>query len=304
MPLFSVVICSYNRAQFIVATLDSLRAQEFTDCEVILVDDGSTDNTLELVRQYPEVKIFTQKNKGPGVARNVGVSKAAGRYIAFLDSDDLWFPWTLSTFAEAISKHGEPDLVSAQLELFWEDAELDKVKREPLTTAVFPDYYASSRNRFFVGACMMTIRKEVFEAAGGFTEKRIYAEDCDLALRFGLVNGFVQISKPVTLGYRQHQTNASRNHALIFAGIMNLVDSERAGVYPGGSVRELDRWRLVTLHVRPFAVECLAKAGVRWRGWSLYFKTLGWHLWMRRWKFVIGFPVLALWRLFRKSHQA
>lgn len=300
MPFFSVVICSYNRAQFIGATLDSLRAQEFTDYEVILVDDGSTDTTLELVRAYPEVKIFTQQNKGPGVARNVGVSHSTGRYIAFLDSDDIWFPWTLATFAAAIREQGEPDLVSARLELFWEDRELQRVQREPMRVHVFDDYYACSQNRYFVGACMMTVRREVFDAVGGFTEKRIYAEDGDLALRFGLVKGFVQILAPATLGYRQHQTNACRNHDLIYKGIKNLVDSERDGVYPGGPSRRVERLRLVTLHVRPFTVECARTPGARRRGWELYFDTFGWHLSLHRWKYILGYPAVALWYLLRR----
>src|SRR5437879_1780254 len=91
-------------------------------------------------------------------SRTNGRGVCVGEYVAFLDSDDIWFPWTLSSFAEVIGKHSRPDLVSCKLELFWEDRQLKRIQREPLRVHVFADYYASSRNRYFVGACMMTLK--------------------------------------------------------------------------------------------------------------------------------------------------
>jgi len=133
MSKFSVITATYNRAKFITATLESLKAQEFKDFEVIVLDDCSTDNTLELLKPHSSwLKIFQEQNAGPGRARNIAVSHATGDYLAFLDSDDIWFPWTLSTFAEVIDQHGTPDLVAAKLRLFSENQELAMVKREPL----------------------------------------------------------------------------------------------------------------------------------------------------------------------------
>src|SRR6266404_4092415 len=162
MPLFSIIVPTYNRALYIRATLDSVRAQEFTDYEVIAVDDGSTDKTLSILRETPSVRVLQQDNKGPGAARNYGVSQASGVYIAFLDSDDLWFPWTLKTFADVINKQNHPDLIAARLMEFRNDYELRQVKNEPLRIDVFQDYYATSRERYFVGACMMIVRRTVF----------------------------------------------------------------------------------------------------------------------------------------------
>ena len=132
--LFSVVIPTYNRAALLGRTLDSLWRQSCTDFEVIVVDDGSTDGTLDyLTTLGGRVQVVTQPNQGPGAARNLGAENARGEYLAFLDSDDLWFPWTLSTFAEAIAKHQRPDFISASLKLFSADRELDKVRQEPLS---------------------------------------------------------------------------------------------------------------------------------------------------------------------------
>ena len=298
--LFSVIIATYNRARFIEATLESVLAQEFKDYETVVVDDGSTDETMSILQKYPWVQVLRQNNKGPGAARNYGASQANGEYIAFLDSDDIWFPWTLQTFAHIIRSENEPDLVAAKLFEFWSDRELQEVKKVPLKIDVFDDYYSASHKSYFVGACMTVIRKEVFLKVGGFHSRPIYAEDCDLTMRLGLVEKFVQILSPVTLGYRQHGTNARRDYPRLHAGTLHLVDSERAGKYPGGVTSESDRLRLVTLHTRPFSVACINHGWQRY-GWNLYWKTFGWHLRLLRWKYLLGFPVLAAWCALRQQ---
>src|SRR5947209_429690 len=100
MSLFSVVIPTYNRAAYLRQTLASVLTQECQDFEIIVVDDGSTDATPVVLESFGgKLRVFHQKNQGPGAARNLGASNAGGEYIAFLDSDDVWFPWTLSTYA-------------------------------------------------------------------------------------------------------------------------------------------------------------------------------------------------------------
>lgn len=96
LPLVTVIIPVYNYANYIGATLDSVFAQTYHPIEVIVVDDGSTDNSAEIVRGYPEVQYFYQSNQGVSVARNVAIAAAKGEYIAFLDADDLWKPDKLS----------------------------------------------------------------------------------------------------------------------------------------------------------------------------------------------------------------
>jgi glycosyltransferase involved in cell wall biosynthesis len=302
MPLFSIVIPAYNRGSYIRATLDSVRAQEFTDYEVIAVDDGSTDETLSIIREHAWVRVLQQDNKGPGAARNYGVSQTSGLYIAFLDSDDLWFPWTLKTFSKAIANQNYPDLVAGKLLKFHDDYELQQIQNEPFKIDVFEDYYAASKERYFVGACIMVVRRAKFLEVGGFRNQPVYAEDCDLALRLGLVRGFVQVLSPTTLGYRQHATNARRDYARIYLGTAQLVESERGGKYPGGEVRKSDRLRLVTLHTRPFSLAC-AKHGHHRYGWTLYWKTFLWHLRMFRWKYLIGFPLVAIWHAIRRHNE-
>ncbi len=96
LPLVTVVIPVYNSAKFLAAALDSVFAQTYRPIEVIVVDDGSTDNSAEIVRDYPKVQYFYQSNQGVSVARNVAIAAAKGEFIAFLDADDLWKPEKLS----------------------------------------------------------------------------------------------------------------------------------------------------------------------------------------------------------------
>ena len=117
-PFFSVIIPTYNREATVRDTLQSIERQVFRDFEVIVVDDGSTDGTVEIAESFSFVRVIRQQNSGPGVARNTGVKTATGQYIAFLDSDDVWFPWTLSNYANLIAQHQSPAFVTGKPQLF------------------------------------------------------------------------------------------------------------------------------------------------------------------------------------------
>src|SRR6186997_3366943 len=140
---FSVIIPTFNRAPFLVRTLESVRQQTFTDYQVVVVDDGSTDNTLEQLREYSWVDVLTQKNRGPGAARNLGASRAKGEYLAFLDSDDLWFPWTLATYASVIQQAVSPTFMVGKPMRFRDEATLAGAAADRTQFHKFPDYLAS-----------------------------------------------------------------------------------------------------------------------------------------------------------------
>ncbi|HEY6329615.1 MAG TPA: glycosyltransferase family A protein [Blastocatellia bacterium] len=293
-PLFSVIIATYNRANLLPRALESVWGQQYTDFEVIVVDDGSTDGTLAYLATLGErVRIFSQTNQGPGAARNLGAKNAQGDYLVFLDSDDVWFPWALSTFAEVVTRHNRPDFISARPRDFLVEGELDQVQHERLSVEVFTDYYAASRTGYFVGANMMVLRRSAFDAVNGFGSKKIYAEDCDLSLRLGLAQGFVQILTPVTLGSRNHPASARHDRDLMIEGMENLIRSERDGLYLGGGVRRIERLRLITMFTRPVSVGSLREHYQR-QGWRLYWGTFTWHVRIARWKYLLGFPAMAL----------
>ena len=104
----SVVIPSYNRKDIIGRAIDSVLAQTYKDIEIIVVDDGSTDGTAEYIQKtFPNIKIFIQENNGAASARNLGISKADGEYIAFLDTDDYWLPEKIAKQVSSITNDSD-----------------------------------------------------------------------------------------------------------------------------------------------------------------------------------------------------
>ncbi len=291
--LFSVIIPTYNRARLLGKTLESIFAQDFKDFEVIVVDDGSTDDTEEVVRLWKDrIQFLRTEHIGPGAARNFGTVQAKGEYIAFLDSDDLWFSWTLKTFAELIQVHDRPVILSARLIPFLDEAELSSTKVTPTRAETFDDYLASHRQAYFVGAGMSVLRREEFLKIGGYTEKLSCVEDHDLIMRLGIAGGFVQIIEPFTLGWRRHEGSVTMNTQKLYEGIQYLILQELLGHYPGGHQRLRQRREIISRHVRSAVMQCL-KQGLRQEAWALYCATFQWHVALGRWKYLTGFCVKA-----------
>jgi len=286
---FSVIIPTYNRLSWLKLTLESVWRQTFTDYEIVVVDDGSTDDTSTWPSQINDrVRVVTQPNSGPGAARNKGAEHARGEYLAFLDSDDLWFPWTLKTVAELITKHRRPSLISASLVSFEDPAELESVNRTATVAEVFRDYLASSEHDCFVGAGMTFVRRDRFFEVGGFSTRQINLEDHDLVLRLGTAKGFVRILEPPTLGWRRHENSTMDQPVRSFEGCRHLIHNEQEGRYPGGKTRRVARRQIITRHVRPWALT-FARNGSRQPAWSLYRSTFIWNLSLFRWRFLMGF---------------
>lgn len=299
-PLFSVVIPTYNRARLLDETLLSVAQQHFTAHEIIVVDDGSTDATQDVVdRHAPGVTFVQQAQHGPGAARNAGARRASGDYLAFLDSDDVWFPWTLELYAQAITQHGaKPAFVAGAPKYFSTREELTATTPAPLAAQRFTDYYASSEQWRWWGASAFVVRRDVFEAAGGFTDQWINGEDADFAMRIGVVSGFVHVTSPPTFGYRQHADTAMGNFDRTLAGAWHVIEKERADAYPGGAERAAERRRILGRHLRSVMLEA-ARQRLLADAWKLYRATIGWHVALGQWRFLFGFPLMALHRAIR-----
>jgi glycosyltransferase involved in cell wall biosynthesis len=297
MPLFSVIIPVYNREKLLASAIDSVLAQAFDDREILVVDDGSTDGSMDLVeRRYgSQVKVYRQANAGPGMARNFGAAHATGEYLAFLDSDDLWFPWTLATYARLIAEYDRPAVLSGAMQYFTDESDLPaQPGGGPPRAERFEDYFASSRAGLYVGAGQGVFRRDVFEAAGGFVADRLIAEDHDLMLRLGTARGLVVLHSPPTVGYRQHAGSVTAADPRgWYLGVRRLVEREQAGDYAGGADRRRERLRILTARVRSAAVDCVRQGRPGW-GWWLYKASFRWNLLLGRWRFLLGFPLQAL----------
>jgi glycosyltransferase involved in cell wall biosynthesis len=181
MPLFSVIIPSYNRREMLKSALDSVLSQSFRDYEVIVVDDGSDDSTDEMIALYGKaVKYIKQKNSGVSSARNRGIKTAASPYIALLDSDDLWHKDKLMKDAEFLKNN--PDIKIHQSEDIWirsgkrVNPGKKHIKKEG---RIFPE----SLELCMISPSSAVLSVELFEKYGFFDENLQACEDYDLWLR-------------------------------------------------------------------------------------------------------------------------
>ncbi len=298
VPLFSVVIPTFNRRELLRQTLASVWAQSLTDYEVIVVDDGSTDGTWEELQALgSRVRALRQNNAGPGAARNLGAQCATGDYLAFLDSDDLWFPWTLATFRD-LAADGGPAVVSGLRDQFKEASAFLHMQRAPLRPRAFADYLASWSNVYAVAAGMIIIRRDVFLKIGGFTNQPVNMEDHDLMIRIGVAKGFVMVESPVTLAYRLHAESVSFDLHKSYLGNLFIIQQEKKSMYPGGTGRAYERQHIICSHTRTMSRSCM-RAGRYQEAWQLYRETFVWQVRCRRWRYLTAMPLLILATLWR-----
>lgn len=203
MPKVSVIIPTYNRAAFIEKTVQSVLDQTYKDFEIIVVDDGSTDNTKDVLEQFgAKIKLLEQKNSERAVARNNGVKNSSGEYIAFLDSDDLWFPDKLKKQVEVLDNKQDVILVYGQclrINSNTEKIKNAKRQREGYSGFIFENLLM----RNLVVSPTPLIRRDYFEETTGFTTKYIPYEDWEYWLRFSLLGKFHFIKDPLAY-YRIH----------------------------------------------------------------------------------------------------
>jgi hypothetical protein len=291
MPVISVIIPTHNRSHLLARALASLPQGPDGLLEVIVVDDGSTDDTGSIVRNSGRKMTFLrQAQAGPGAARNLGLEAASGEYVAFLDSDDVWLPWTPSIYQQVLRQYPAASFIAGSPFWFADEREIAAAPVGELDACFFPDYFASAAHPIWLGASCLLVRRD---CRPRFEPSHMNAEDLDFALHFGAEPGFVWIRQPCTFGYRRHGSSAVGNFARTLKGINHLVDEERRGHYPGGSARRRERLALITRAVRPPVVEGL-KCGQHGQAWRLYRQTFGWHLVLRRWKFLLACPALLL----------
>ena len=142
MPFFSVVVPVYNVRQWVGRAIESILAQTFEDFELILIDDGSTDDSAEVMAQYtdPRVKLIQQENRGQGGARNRGIEASTGEWIAFLDPDDQWLPEFLEDYYRVIADHQEIDFCYSSYRRIYQDGRsVPAMKIEGIDTPILSE---------------------------------------------------------------------------------------------------------------------------------------------------------------------
>lgn len=217
MPKVTVVIPSFNIERHIRQTLDSVLTQSHADIEVIVVDDGSSDRTVKIVRSYGDrVRLITQANRGVSVARNHGLRAARGEYVAFLDHDDFWFPDKIALQIAEFERDPELGLVCSWFKRWLPDENglyPEPTQLRETRDGLDPQNSGWTYTELMIDSWVLTsaalIRKTALERCGGFDEQLPYSEDWDLWLRLSRSYRFAMLNQTTTL-YRQSPTQGSR----------------------------------------------------------------------------------------------
>lgn len=247
---FSILIPVYNRDIYVKYCIDSVFSQTFKDFEIIVIDDGSTDLTPEVLKSYKErIITLSQKNQGPDVARNLGASQASGEYLVFLDSDDLLLPWALATYDRIIHEFESPALIIGVLKWFIDgvDVEADIGTNAVIEVFKYRDYLAKDIS-VGLSCSNIIVKSSIFRQSGGHrqtTPETFHADEHDIILRLGTYGPCVIMQKPATVAYRCHKDNTIRDIKRMVNGTLSLSRAERLGQYPGGQQRRVERYSLI-----------------------------------------------------------
>ncbi|MCX7927272.1 MAG: glycosyltransferase [Candidatus Omnitrophica bacterium] len=220
MPKVSVIIPTHNDGKYISEAISSVLEQTYSDFEIVVVDDGSIDNTEIIVHQYlnnfpQKIKYFFQKNSGPSAARNKGIREAKGEYIAFLDADDVWLPSKLTIQLSFLESFESIGAVGCGVYDIDESGNIIKVIRgNEITKKMYFCRDLIIRNVIGGGPSGVLIRREVFDKVGLFDESLRGSEDRDMWLRIEEMYEIANIDEPL-VKTRIYSDSYSKNTSLI-----------------------------------------------------------------------------------------
>lgn len=208
-PLVSVVVPAFNAEATLRQAVDSILRQTVTDLEVIVVDDGSSDGTCARASETgdPRVRAITQMNAGPSVARNHGASIARGRYLAFLDADDMWLPRKLERQLAMLTER--PGVGAVQCGVYHVDENLRVIDVRPCVSSGNALWDAVNFRNLPAFPSTVLFQREAFEHVGPFDTTLTGLEDWEMAIRTAWRCGLASVQEPLAL-YRMHPGNRSR----------------------------------------------------------------------------------------------
>lgn len=248
-PAVSVVITTYNYAEFIVDAIESVLSQTHPAYEVVVVDDGSTDETPAQVAPYVErgaVRYIQQDNQGPSVARNTGIAASSGELIAFLDADDTWLPEKLERQIAWLARHPGASMVSGSM--IWWHVPRNERKIVPFAS-MSPDRMrreVSVRN--VVGnPSMALIRRSAIDKAGPYDPSLRWGQDWEIFIRLSRVGAIGFVPDPVIV-YRWHRSNLSHERRLEQLAMNHSISRRAIATYEPAWQRPILRarsWSLI-----------------------------------------------------------
>lgn len=233
-PFFSIIIPLYNKEKYIKATIDSVLSQTFQDFEIIIINDGSTDNSQTIIKSIIDdrIKFYIQDNKGVSESRNAALSKSTGIYIALLDADDLWHPKYLETIHQLILSYPEQHVFSTAVTLETSSNNIRSVYsvgnlKDKEVYVV--DYFESSYINTLLTSSSTVLHQSVFNKIGSYDTSIKSGEDTDLWIRIGMHYKVVFINDPlVTYCYEKQSLSKRTKHMIDKSKLDQYLDQEAA----------------------------------------------------------------------------
>jgi GT2 family glycosyltransferase len=271
--LVSIVIPCFNRARFLSAAIESVLAQTYPYIELVIVDDGSTDNTEAVVARYPGAHFVRQDNCGVSVARNTGLSHSTGSFLVFLDADDRLLPPALATGLASLRVH--PDCAIAFGRWRYISADGSPQPGHELPCNGGDNYVALLRGNCIGMHAAVMYRRAVFESIGGFNPSLKGCEDYELYLRIARRHR-VCFHDDVIAEYRRHGDNTTRDRKQMLRTAVTVLRSERKHVQ-GDAIRSEALKTGLTHYQSEMAALMKEEAQVhlRSRNWMAALRDLG-----------------------------
>ncbi|WP_019038429.1 glycosyltransferase family 2 protein [Psychroflexus tropicus] len=219
MTFFSVIIPLYNKVNFIKDCLESVLNQSYQNFEVIVVNDGSTDGSEQIIENIKDsrLRLIHQNNKGASAARNLGVEKAQYEWIALLDADDYWYPDHLEELNNTILKFPEANVICNNYEVLLNNTHLKQPSyslNEPFKAQYIQDYFEASQIDALGWTSALGFTKKIFNDVGGFDEQIKSGQDTDLMIRLGL-SSIIAFNPEVTARYiTQSENNLAKSKSI------------------------------------------------------------------------------------------
>ena len=208
--LLSVIMPCYNHAAYVAEAIESVCDQTWSNWQLWIVDDGSTDSSPEIIQKFAaqdeRIHYIRQDNAGPAAARNTGIKRSSGKWLAFIDSDDVFYPTALADFAEFISENPEAKFVYGYRHRLGANGKITKLAgefQENVTGAV------ELFGRMYLSHLCVCYRRDLWEKVNGYDERMRIVEDYDLYLRMCDLTSFYPLAKATGLR-RRHETNISQ----------------------------------------------------------------------------------------------
>ena len=232
-PKVSVIIPTYNRKDYIAEAIDSVLNQTYTNYEIIVVDDGSTDGTGELLRKRygDKIRFFYKENGGCASARNYGIREARGEYVVFLDSDDKYLPEKLADHGHILDADDRCDFVSSDIIYSGDRGQsvVKMIRPDDKGRLAYPLFIFT-----FTSLCACMFRRVCFKKAGNFNEAMRYNEDTDFLLRVA-IHCRAAFSKKASFLYREHSGGKSTDKIKLFEAVYDS-SKDISSLYPDFTV--------------------------------------------------------------------